>query len=151
MPCGSSLNQACHTRSENSVNFQTHLHHYNFCLIPHPQLLDLTAERNTRTNLSIFTCFFHTPEKGIKVSCSKSVLAFLSFAWISTARYKAKKRKWVVGDDLDQTSKTVDINICRHYALVQLIPYMFLMAVLCIYPEYAFCLQLNHPYSVFSY
>jgi hypothetical protein len=52
-----------------------------------------------------------------------------------------------MGNDLDQTSKTVDINICRHYTLVQLIPYMFLMAVLRIYPEYAFCLQMNHPYS----
>jgi hypothetical protein len=56
-----------------------------------------------------------------------------------------------MGNDLDQTSKTVDINICRHYTLVQLIPYMFLMAVLRIYPEYAFCLQMNHPNSVFSY
>ncbi len=96
--------------------------------------------------MSMIHCSCIHQEKNGNCSHNK-MLPFVSKAELviipmgQTQVYKSEDEKETSNNNLDETSKAVDINIHRHYTLVQLIPYMFCMTVLCIYSEDAFHLQ----------
>lgn len=89
----------------------------------------------------IHCSFVHQKKNGN--SSHNKMLPFVSQAEYKggTHIYKSEDEKETSNNNLDETSKAVDVNIHRHYTLVQLIPYMFCMTVLCIYSEDAFHLR----------